>query len=64
LVFFCIQVDQFINRLLVEEDANKSPEMKNELFQAPADDGEKFYRKGDYAKSQISNLDVYLLRKV
>ncbi|KAM3709273.1 hypothetical protein ACJW30_02G160900 [Castanea mollissima] len=57
-------VDQFINRLLVEEDANKSPEINNELFQAPADDGEKFYRKGDYAKSQISNLDVYLLRKV
>ncbi|KAE7999631.1 hypothetical protein FH972_004039 [Carpinus fangiana] len=57
-------VDQFIHRLLVEEDANNSPESNDELFQASADAGEKLYRKGDYAKSQISNLDVYLLKKV
>jgi hypothetical protein len=57
-------VDQFIHRLLVEEDANNSPESNDELFHASADAGEKLYRKGDYAKSQISNLDVYLLKKV
>lgn len=56
-------VDQFIHRLLVEEDANNSPG-NDELFHASADAGEKLYRKGDYVKSQISNLDVYLLRKV
>ncbi|GMY11791.1 protein IN CHLOROPLAST ATPASE BIOGENESIS, chloroplastic-like [Fagus crenata] len=57
-------VDQFIHRLLVEEDAKNSPESNDELFHSSADAGEKFYKKGDYAKSQISNLDVYLLRKV
>jgi len=64
LPLFCIQVDQFVHRLLVEEEANNSPESNDELFHASADAGEKLYRKGDYAKSQISNLDVYLLRKV
>lgn len=64
LPLFCIQVDQFIHRLLVEEDANNSPESNEELFHASADAGEKLYRKGDYAKSKISNLDVYLLKEV
>ncbi|KAJ7944441.1 putative Cyclin delta-3 [Quillaja saponaria] len=57
-------VDQFIHRLLVEEDAKSSLETKDELFYAAADAGEKLYRKGDFAESKISNLDVYLLRKV
>ncbi|XP_042973768.1 protein IN CHLOROPLAST ATPASE BIOGENESIS, chloroplastic-like isoform X2 [Carya illinoinensis] len=57
-------VDQFMHRILVEEDANNPSESNEELFHAAADAGEKLYRKGDYAKSQISNLDVYLFKKV
>ncbi|KAF7828706.1 protein IN CHLOROPLAST ATPASE BIOGENESIS, chloroplastic-like isoform X2 [Senna tora] len=57
-------VDQFIHRILVEEDAKNSQERNDELFFASADAGEKLYRKGDLAESKISNLDVYLLKKV
>ncbi|GAV71292.1 hypothetical protein CFOL_v3_14786 [Cephalotus follicularis] len=57
-------VDQLIHRILVEEDANNSPEGNAELFQAAADAGEDLYKRGDLAKSQISDLDAYLLRKV
>ncbi|KAL6277634.1 hypothetical protein ACE6H2_021235 [Prunus campanulata] len=58
------QVDQLIHRILVEEDAKNSGESNEELFHASADVGEKLYKKGDFAKSQISKLDIYLLRKV
>ncbi|XAR74005.1 hypothetical protein NMG60_11008154 [Bertholletia excelsa] len=54
-------VDQYIHRVLVEEEANGSD---NEIFHAAGDAGEKIYKKGDFAASQISNLDVYLLKKV
>ncbi|PPE01119.1 hypothetical protein GOBAR_DD01858 [Gossypium barbadense] len=54
-------VDQFIHRILVEEDANNGID---ELFHAASDAGEKLYRKGDFSKSQIMDVDVYLLRKV
>lgn len=64
IVLFCTQVDLFIHRLLIEEDAKNCPESNDELFRASADAGEKLYQRGDYAKSQISNLDVYLLKKV
>ncbi|XP_071712489.1 protein IN CHLOROPLAST ATPASE BIOGENESIS, chloroplastic-like [Rutidosis leptorrhynchoides] len=57
-------VDQYIHRILVEEDANMSPQGIDELFQASGDAGEKLYTKGDFAKSGKSNLDVYLLQKV
>ncbi|BFG35927.1 hypothetical protein CerSpe_222010 [Prunus speciosa] len=57
-------VDQLIHRILVEEDAKNSGESNEELFHASADVGEKLYKKGDFAKSQISKLDIYLLRKV
>ncbi|KAL8199333.1 hypothetical protein R6Q57_012901 [Mikania cordata] len=57
-------VDQFIHRLLVEEDANGSTESINQMFQASGVAGEKLYTKGDFAKSGNSNLDVYLLQKV
>lgn len=57
-------VDQYIHRILVEEDANISQERNDELFHAAADAGTKLYKKGDFAESQISSLDVYLLRKV
>ena len=59
-----MQVDQLIHRILVEGDAQNSGENIDELFHASADVKEKFYEKGDFAKSQISNLDVYLLQKV
>ncbi|KAL5556965.1 hypothetical protein UlMin_039201 [Ulmus minor] len=57
-------VDQLIHRILVEVDANNPGENKDELFHASADAGEKLYQKGDFAKSNISNLDVYLLKNV
>ncbi|OIW10950.1 hypothetical protein TanjilG_22757 [Lupinus angustifolius] len=59
-----VLVDQFIHRILVEEDAKNSQERNEELFHASADAGVKLYRKGDFAESKISNLDVYLLKKV
>lgn len=59
-----LQVDQFIHRILAEEDAKNAREINDELFHASAEAGEKLYRKGDFAKSQLSNIDVYLLRKV
>ncbi|CAH1434854.1 unnamed protein product [Lactuca virosa] len=54
-------VDQYIHRLLVEEDANGGI---NELFHASGEVGEKLYTKGDFGKSRKPNLDVYLLQKV
>ncbi|XP_052117452.1 protein IN CHLOROPLAST ATPASE BIOGENESIS, chloroplastic isoform X1 [Arachis duranensis] len=57
-------VDQFIHRILVEEDAKNSQDRNDELFHASADAGEKLYRKGDFAESKASSLDVYLLKKV
>ncbi|PKI51627.1 hypothetical protein CRG98_027993 [Punica granatum] len=57
-------VDQFIHRILVEQDALGSAESSNELFHASGDAGDKLYRKGDFAKSNVSSLDVYLLQKV
>ena len=59
-----IQVDQYIHRILAEEDANHSEKRNDELFHALDDVGKKLYRKGDFAESQLSDLDVYLLRKV
>ncbi|KAI9088952.1 hypothetical protein K1719_029231 [Acacia pycnantha] len=57
-------VDQFIHRILVEEDAKNSQERNDELFIVSADAGKKLYQKGDFAESKISNLDIYLLKKV
>ncbi|KAL3526795.1 hypothetical protein ACH5RR_011451 [Cinchona calisaya] len=56
-------VDQYIHRLLVEEDTKSFKEVNDELFYA-SDAGGKLYEKGDFAASQISSLDVYLLKKV
>lgn len=58
------QVDQFIHRILVEEEANSCQKGSDELFHAAADAGEKLYKKGDFSRSQITDVDVYLLRKV
>lgn len=57
-------MDQYLHRILVEEDAIHSEKTNDELFHASADAGEKFYRKGDFSESKLLDLDVYLLRKV
>lgn len=57
-------VDQFIHRILVEEEANGFQKGSGELFHAASDAGEKLYRKGDFTESLITDVDVYLIRKV
>lgn len=57
-------VDQYIHRILVEEDAKSLDEGQSVLFDASSEAGMKLYRKGDFAESQITNLDSYLLKKV
>ncbi|KAL3646303.1 hypothetical protein CASFOL_011483 [Castilleja foliolosa] len=57
-------VKQYINRILVEEDAKNSQERINELFYASSDADNTFYEKGDFAASQISSMETYLLKKV
>uniref|UniRef100_A0A3N7FL26 Cyclin delta-3 n=2 Tax=Populus trichocarpa TaxID=3694 RepID=A0A3N7FL26_POPTR len=57
-------VDQYMHRILVEEDASNFNESDGELFHAASDVGEKLYRRGDFAESQIANLDGYLLKEV
>lgn len=57
-------VDQYIHRILVEEDIKSFQEKNDELFFASADAGEKLYKKGDFAASQISSIEIYLLKKV
>ncbi|KAH7575274.1 hypothetical protein JRO89_XS02G0073800 [Xanthoceras sorbifolium] len=61
---FATQIDQYIHRILVEEDANHLEESNSELFHASSEAGKKLYRRGDFAVSQITNLDSYLLKKV
>ena len=58
------QVDQFIHRILVEEEANSCQNGSDEFFHAASDAGQKLYKKDDFSKSQITDVDVYLLRKV
>ncbi|KAK2665048.1 hypothetical protein Ddye_003622 [Dipteronia dyeriana] len=57
-------VDQYIHRILVEEDAHHFKESSGKLFNASSEAGKKLYRRGDFAESQITNLDSYLLKKV
>ncbi|XP_010270372.1 PREDICTED: uncharacterized protein LOC104606724 isoform X1 [Nelumbo nucifera] len=57
-------VDQYIHRILVEEDANNTQESNDKLFTASSEAGNKLYRRGDLAESQVASLDVYLLKKV
>ena len=59
LTFFDIQVDEYIHRILVEEDAQEL----TELYRASGEAGEKLYEKGAFAESEIDNLDVYVLKK-
>ncbi|KZV22109.1 hypothetical protein F511_11637 [Dorcoceras hygrometricum] len=57
-------VDQYIHRILVEEDAGSSATRKEALFYACTDTGIKIYEKGQFAASQIANIDTYLLKNV
>ncbi|KAF5180544.1 In chloroplast atpase biogenesis protein, partial [Thalictrum thalictroides] len=57
-------VDQYIHRILVEEDANNIHGSSGQLYDASSEAGRKLYLKGDFAESRIANLDVYLLKKV
>lgn len=57
-------VDQYIHRILAEADANNPADSSNELFDASSEVGRKLYRRGDFSKSKLPNLDVYLLKKV
>lgn len=59
-----VQVDQFIHRILVEEDANNSLEGADKMFRAAGEAGEKLYKKGDFIKWKNSDIDIYLLRQV
>lgn len=56
-----LQVDQYIHRILVQEDQNGSDE---KLFNTSSLERIGFYKKGDFAESGISDVDVYLLKKV
>uniref|UniRef100_A0A2P2LFV4 Uncharacterized protein LOC105108231 isoform X5 n=1 Tax=Rhizophora mucronata TaxID=61149 RepID=A0A2P2LFV4_RHIMU len=57
-------VNQYIHRILVEDDANNFHESNSELFLASSEVVKNLYRRGDFAESKIANLDVYLLKKV
>lgn len=57
-------VDQYIHRILVEEDCNGYEDAANSLYAASGDAGKKLYKQGDVAESKIENLDVYLTKKV
>ncbi|KAH9655978.1 protein IN CHLOROPLAST ATPASE BIOGENESIS [Citrus sinensis] len=57
-------VDQYIHRLLVEEEAHHLEKNNGELYDASSEAGKKLYQRGDFAESNITNLDSYLLSKV
>eukprot|EP00257_Ricinus_communis_P016280 XP_015574415.1 uncharacterized protein LOC8288175 isoform X2 [Ricinus communis] len=57
-------VDQYIHRIVVEEDASQCHGSNGELYDASSEAGEKLYRRGDFAESQIANVDQYILKKV
>ncbi|KAJ0984349.1 hypothetical protein J5N97_002705 [Dioscorea zingiberensis] len=59
-----MMVDQYIHRILVEEDADSAKEHVDNLWDAASDAGEKLYTKGDFPESGITDLDVYLLKKL
>ncbi|XP_021840165.1 protein IN CHLOROPLAST ATPASE BIOGENESIS, chloroplastic-like isoform X2 [Spinacia oleracea] len=56
-------VDQYIHRMLVEEDACSPKDRNRELLHVSANAG-KLYREGSFIDSQLPNLDTYHLRKV
>ncbi|GFY86479.1 hypothetical protein Acr_05g0001180 [Actinidia rufa] len=56
-------VDQYIHRILVEEDAKNSQESDNELFHAAADAGETIYKKAVLANYQSEQFVFRIGRK-
>ncbi|XP_024014121.1 uncharacterized protein LOC18022035 isoform X2 [Eutrema salsugineum] len=62
--FLANNVDQFIHRILMEEDVSKPEESSQVIFDAAGEAGKKIYSKGDFARSELMDLDIYLLRKV
>lgn len=59
-----ISVDQYIHRILVEEDSNCHNNTTETLYTASGNVGKKLYKKGDFAESKIENINVYLMKKV
>lgn len=57
-------MDQYIHRILAEEDASKTDRNSSKLFDASSVVGERLYKQGDFKASQLPSLDVYLLKKV
>ncbi|KAK9689821.1 hypothetical protein RND81_09G083700 [Saponaria officinalis] len=57
-------IDQYIHRILVEEDASFPTGGNKELFEASGAAGTKLYSEGNFTESQMPNVDTYLLRKV
>ncbi|KAJ6948956.1 hypothetical protein NC651_003076 [Populus alba x Populus x berolinensis] len=57
------RVDQYMHRILVEEDGNNFNESNGELFHTASEVGEKLHRRGDFAESRIANFDGYLLKE-
>ncbi|ESQ46276.1 hypothetical protein EUTSA_v10000243mg [Eutrema salsugineum] len=51
-------------RILMEEDVSKPEESSQVIFDAAGEAGKKIYSKGDFARSELMDLDIYLLRKV
>ncbi|KAK9689822.1 hypothetical protein RND81_09G083700 [Saponaria officinalis] len=56
-------IDQYIHRILVEEDASFPTGGNKELFEASGAAGTKLYSEGNFTESQMPNVDTYLLRK-
>ncbi|KAJ3671715.1 hypothetical protein LUZ60_007794 [Juncus effusus] len=56
-------VDQYIHRMLVEEDLRES-ESSEKIFNASGEFGTNIYKRGDAKETDISNLDSYILKKV
>ncbi|XP_010691734.2 protein IN CHLOROPLAST ATPASE BIOGENESIS, chloroplastic isoform X2 [Beta vulgaris subsp. vulgaris] len=57
-------VDQYIHRIVVEEDALSKDDVGYALYAASSEAGEKLYKRGDFAESRTPNLDIYLLKSV
>ena len=57
-------MDQYIHRLLAEEDIKGPQERNDELFHVSVGAEEKLYQKGDFAASGLSSVDTYLIKKV
>ncbi|KAL6589598.1 hypothetical protein ACP70R_050287 [Stipagrostis hirtigluma subsp. patula] len=55
-------VNQYIHRVLVEADI--SADGDDDVWSAVGEAGKNLYSKGDFKESQLSDLDVYLLKKV